>query len=54
MTLKQDDQLILHASSTIKHIKDNKRFVTHSFPLYDIHETKTGILTIDLRFITKQ
>lgn len=38
----------------MKTIMENKRFVTHSITLYNINENKTGILKIDLRFITKQ
>ena len=52
--LKQGENQVLKASTTIQQIQENKRFVTHTLPLYDIHETKMGTITIDLRFITKQ
>lgn len=38
----------------MNNIMENKRFVTHTIPMYNVNETKIGILKLDLRFITKQ
>lgn len=53
-TLLHENHEILKGQTDINYLADQKRFITHSFPLFDQKNEKMGTLKVDLRYVDKQ